>query len=149
VIPPQFVLPGSDVLMEIAEMIAGQKPETLDANEPTTSLIDWLDERGAVAIIDWKTEAEDIIWNLQQVVQAQRLPLEVSEERFACHERWQRSSDQTDRALTMMAEELLKQGYAMGFIVSGGDDYVLFLVPRAKQAKLEAISSIISFDFGW
>jgi hypothetical protein len=105
------------------------------------NMIEQLTAHHYAVVIDWKTETEDILYNLNFIAKKLRLPLdmeklEISHERIWNHARWNDDDEPATRdALCEISTVLKSKGYALGDIDDGSDSYILFLTNEDQGIK--------------
>lgn len=102
------------------------------------TLVNRLIDSGYAACVDWKLDADSILYHLSLV--AQKIDVSVSLGAIELDD-----TIATDEALVLISESLWEQGYGLGNIDTDSDSYTLFIQESNMTKELERLGGMMPY----
>jgi hypothetical protein len=128
-------------LEQYAEQLGNRGIDEVIPHLPWIALVDGLDARDAMREIDWKSDIEDVLWNLDQL--AALRPMRP--------DRWDELQDEDgderlpEETLPLIGQRLLGEGLALATIDIDSDSYVMIVLPASKLKEAEQLAELAGY----
>jgi hypothetical protein len=129
-------------LEQYADQLSNRGIDEVIPHLPWIALVDGLDARDAMRAIDWKSDIEDVLWNLDQLATLQP----------ARPDRWDELQEEDgderlpEETLPLIGQRLLSEGLALATIDIGSDSYVMIVLPADGIKEAERLAELAGYS---